>query len=71
MLRVRIKSEEQAVEAVEAIEAVEARMHLPSMECMAWPISWKRLSRVEGERRVGERQPGEDRLSMSTTMGSW
>ena len=41
------------------------------MECMAWPISWKRLSSVEGERRVGERHPGEDRLSMSTTMGSW
>ena len=43
----------------------------PSMECMAWPNSWKRFSIMPGVRRVGVVPVGAGRFSCSTTTGSW
>ena len=44
---------------------------LASMECMACPISWKRLSMVPPPSSVGDIQLGGFRFSIRTTTGFW
>lgn len=42
---------------------------LAIIEWRAWPISWNKLSTIEGDRRDGLDQRGVGRLSINTTIG--
>lgn len=42
---------------------------LANIECIAWPISWNKLSTIEGVSKVGPDQRGKFKFNIITTTG--